>query len=478
MITAGLGRRADALATLANGAWDVLVVGGGIAGAGALLEATMRGQRAALIERSDFASGTSSRSSKLVHGGLRYLARGEVRMVRDALRERAALERIAPEIVRPMPHVFPIPSRGGGLAIRATLALYDLLGSHPRHRVMRRAEIVERGLAAVAPHGAAAYWEAQADDMRLVFATLLAAAARGAAAVNYVGATGRRTVGERVRVVARDVMGGDTFEIDAGRVVVAVGAWLGDERAGFDWADLRLRPAKGIHVVLRVPPHDANVLMRSARDGRYLNTLPWHGHVLAGTTDTPASRMEIDDPRATPEDVAYVLDAVRPLYPKADQQVRAVWAGVRPLVEADAATTAALSREDRVVSLAPSVVAIAGGKLTTYRAMARRALDALDVPQRRQEVHLADPLPATGARLVSDLPYTRDQLETGARIGLVRHLDDLLTHRLGITLLAPDAVMTHADEWARLVAPLVGWSEADAMREAEHARSRARTFSP
>src|SRR5439155_1593111 len=225
----GLGRRGDALAGLSERSFDVLVVGGGIVGAGVLLEATLRGYRAALVERNDFASGTSSRSSKLVHGGLRYLARGEVGIVRTAL---------------------------------------------------------------------------------------------------------------------RDERGGATIEVEARCVVVAVGAHFGDARADFDWRAMALRPAKGIHAVLRVTPRDANVLIRSPRDGRYLNTLPWHGHVLAGTTDTPASREEIDDPRPSAEDVAYVLDAVRPLYPDSDKRVRAAWAGIRPLINAGGATTVGLSRED------------------------------------------------------------------------------------------------------------------------------------
>src|SRR5207249_2561205 len=305
----GLGRRGDALAGLSERSFDVLVVGGGIVGAGVLLEATLRGYRAALVERNDFASGTSSRSSKLVHGGLRYLARGEV-----------------------------------GIE-------------------------------------------------------------RGAIVANHIAALRRRRWGDRVRTALRDERGGATIEVEARCVVVAVGAHFGDARADFDWRAMALRPAKGIHAVLRVTPRDANVLIRSPRDGRYLNTLPWHGHVLAGTTDTPASREEIDDPRPSAEDVAYVLDAVRPLYPDSDKRVRAAWAGIRPLINAGGATTVGLSREDEIASPEPGVLAVAGGKMTTYQAMARRTMDLVDrnIGRRRasEEAPLDDPLPPSGKRLVS-----------------------------------------------------------------------------
>ena len=478
----GLGVRRDAIAALADRSFDLLVVGGGIVGAGVLLEATVRGYRAALVERADFASGTSSRSSKLVHGGLRYLARGEIGIVRDALRERAALLRLAPDIVRPMPHLFPLRSRAHALAVRATLTAYDLLGSRPRHTVLTREEIAATrpDLAPLCPSGAVEYFEAQADDTRLVLATLTAAVARGAVVANHVAATRRRLSGDHIRVALRDERTSSPFEAETRFVVAAVGSHFGDARADFDWNALALRPAKGIHVVLRVAPHEQNVLVRSPRDGRYLNTLPWHEHVLAGTTDTPVSRDQIDDPRATSEEVAYVLEAVRPLYPDAEGQVRAAWAGVRPLIAARSATTVGLSREDEITSPEPGIVAVAGGKMTTYRAMARRVMDIADAQRGRrratEDVTLEDPLPPSGKRLIPDAPFTRGELEAAARDGMVETLDDLLTQRVGITLVAPDAVREHAHEWAKVVASLLGWHDARAAREAEHARVSAARF--
>ena len=474
----GVGRRADALARIADGSFDVLVVGGGIVGAGVLLDATLRGYRAALVERDDFASGTSSRSSKLIHGGLRYFARGEIGIVRDSLRERAHLVATAPTLVRPMRHIFPMRTRSAALIARTTLTGYDLLGSRPRHRVMTAREIAsDAQLATIAPSGAIEYWEAQADDTRLVFATLAAAVGRGAVAVNHVSAVARRDGA----VQLRDGVDGRGLDVETRAVVFAVGAWLGDARAEFDWSSLRLRPAKGIHVVLRVRPRDANVLMR-ARDGRYLNCMPWHEHVLAGTTDTPATRDEIDDPRAGADDIAYVLDAVRPLYPDAAGSVRAVWAGVRPLVDTRARTTARLSREDQIVPMGRGAFAVAGGKMTTFQAMARRAVDAVDayLGQKRSAppVTLTDPLPQTGVRLAPDVPFTWDQLETAARDGMVETLDDLLTQRVGITLVAPDLVRAQADAFAQRIAPIVGWDEARIAREATETRARAKRFIP
>jgi len=478
----GLGKRQNAISALADGSFDVLVVGGGIVGAGVLLEATLRGYRAALVERADFASGTSSRSSKLVHGGLRYLARGEIGIVRDALRERASLVRRAPSLVRPMPHLFPLRSARHRLAVRATLTAYDLLGSRPAHTLLAPSEIEDRGVAALSPHGAARYWEAQADDTRLVFATLSAAVARGAVVANHASVLRRRLAGDRIRVHLRDERASAEFEAEARFVVAALGSHFGDARSDFDWRAFALRPAKGVHVVLRTQPRDANILMRSPRDGRYLNTLPWHEHVLAGTTDTAASREEIDDPRPSEGELAYVLEAVRPLFPDAETRVRAVWAGVRPLIAARSATTVGLSREDEIASPEPGVFAVAGGKMTTYQAMARRTLDLVDAQSGRrrtaESAALEDPLPPGGPRLVDDAPFTRRELERAARDGMVETLDDLLTQRVGITLVAPDAVREHAAKWATLVAPTLGWDDARASREAADVRARAARFAP
>ena len=477
----GLGTRDAARSAIADHEFDVLVVGGGIVGAGVLLEATLRGYRAALVERNDFASGTSSRSSKLIHGGLRYLARREVGIVRDALRERAHLVRTAPSLVRPMRHLFPMRSTSATLVARGTLTVYDALGSRPGHRMLSRAEIArDEPLARISPSGVIEYWEAQADDTRLVFATLAAAVANGGVAVNHVAAIGR-VAGDVIRVQLRDASG-TSFETAARSVVLALGARLGDASLGFDWSTTRLRPSKGIHVVLRVPARDANVLMRSGRDGRYLNCMPWHGHVLAGTTDTPASPEELDDPRASAAEIDYVLDAIRPLYPDAADRVRAVWAGIRPLIDARAGATVALSREDHVAMLERGVVAVAGGKMTTYQAMARRAMDAVDSQlgerRRAEAISLVDPLPASGASLAPDLPFTYGQLETAARDGMVGSLDDLITQRVGITLVAPDAVREHAATWAARVAPILGWDAARIADEVDDVRARTARFTP
>jgi glycerol-3-phosphate dehydrogenase len=470
----GLGQRSDALAAIDNGAFDVLVVGGGIAGAGVLLEAALRGYRAALVERRDFASGTSSRSSKLVHGGLRYVAQGQLGIVRDSLRERADLLRTAPTLVRPMPHLFPLRSRAHALAVRATLVAYDLLGSRPRHRVLSSSEAAEQEprLAGVAAHGAASYSEAQVDDVRLVFAALAAAAASGAVAVNHVAARRWTARGGGMHIELRDELAAASLVTQARVVVLAIGSWLDSSQA-----PVELRPAKGIHLVLKETPPRNAIIGRSPRDGRYLTIMPWHGHVLVGTTDTPASREELDDPRPNRDDVAYLLEGARPFYPDAAEHIRAAWAGIRPLVDARATNTARLSREEQIVSPEPNVYAIAGGKLTTFRAIGRRVLDIVDErlgrPPQRTAVALVDPLPIDGLALAPDLPFTQEQLIAGARLGMVATLDDLLTHRLGITLVAPDSVIAHASEWAQLAGAELGWSPTTVEREAAAATRQA-----
>jgi glycerol-3-phosphate dehydrogenase len=396
----GTTSRDDALRALARGV-DVLVIGGGITGAGVALDAAARGYRVGLVERADFASGTSSRSTKLVHGGVRYLPQGHLGLVREGLRERTRLLRLAPLLVRPQPFVVPLyedTHRPLGvrlpgvvrplapLGIRAGLAAYDLFAGRPdlRHRALSRTALEERvpDLRTDGLRAALLYYDARTDDVRLTHAVLAAACAHGAVAANYAAVTGFVRTGAAVSgAVVEDRLRGGTLTVPARFIVNATGIW-GDAVAALDAPPpFRIRHSKGTHLVLRegAVRAEAAIVIPETDDGRLAFIVPWAGRPLLGTTDD-AYDGDLASPRATPDDVAYLLAHAnrylrRPLTPR---DVTAAWAGIRPLVSASGAgPTAALAR-DHVVSVSPGgVVSIVGGKLTSYRKMAEDAVDAV-----------------------------------------------------------------------------------------------------
>lgn len=480
---AGLGPREAALEALADRAFEVLVVGGGITGAGVALELAARGRSCALVEARDFASGTSSRSSKLIHGGLRYLARGELGIVRESLRERGRLLAVAPGLVRPMPHLLPLGGGIGDIRARIVLGLYERLANEhglPPYRVLTQAETESLfgGYGRIARRGAILYHEAHADDIRLTLAVLRAAVSAGAVVANHV----RFDSYTRDTVELFDQLGEARVLTRSRAVAVATGVGLGTLAASLGWARMQMRPAKGIHVVLDRPAFGirANALARHP-DGRYLNVMPWHGRVLAGTTDT-----EIDDeaarrPVATATDVTYVLDAIGASAPEWRPVVRAAWAGLRPLLAQGSRATAALSREDRVVPLAQNVIGIAGGKLTTFAAVARRAADAVeDLLGGRRDggelVTLSESLSGGTSPLVSGMPYTTGDLRAAARDEMAMTLEDAATFRLGLSFVAPDVADAHALEWGREVAGVHGWDDARVDREVASFRSSLKDY--
>jgi glycerol-3-phosphate dehydrogenase len=380
---------------------DVLVIGGGITGAGVALDAASRGYRVGLVEAADFASGTSSRSTKLVHGGIRYLPQGHLALVREGLRERTRLLALAPHLVHPLPFLVPlytqmrrplgvrIPAvarRFAPLGIRAGLFAYDMFAGRPdlRHRVLSCAS-VERE----APHlrleglrGALVYYDGRTDDVRLTHAVLATARAHGAITVNHAEVTGLlRTAGRVTGARVTDRHSGVTFEVGARFVVNATGIW-GQRVAELDPPpSFRIRHSKGTHVVLRTGAVDTTLalVIPETDDGRLAFIVPWVGRPLLGTTDD-AYDGELSTPGATAADVAYLLDHAnrylrRPLHPS---DVTAAWAGIRPLVaSAENRVTSAVAR-DHVVAISPGgMISIVGGKLTSYRKMAEDAVDAV-----------------------------------------------------------------------------------------------------
>ena len=381
--------RAAALASMAAEPVDLLVIGGGITGAGIARDAALRGFRIALVDKGDFGAGTSSHSSRLIHGGIRYLEQRDFRLVFEASRERRVLLRIAPHLVRPLPFLFPVyrGARVPAWKLRAGMWLYDLLAAFRNvktHRWLnpkqvRRAEpaLKDRGLS-----GAALYWDAQTDDARLVLATMRSAARAGAQVANYAEVMSLLKPDGRVRgAVVRDVLSGETRTVRALVVVNAGGPWVDGLRRMDDPTALPLlRPTKGAHVAVprRRIGNERAITLFSAIDGRVMFVLPWGELSYIGTTDTDADASP-DALRVTADDVTYLLRSANAAFPDAHlapNDVVSVWAGLRPLLQQDAAAAPSqVSREHRVVESAQGLITIAGGKLTTYRVMARDVVD-------------------------------------------------------------------------------------------------------
>jgi glycerol-3-phosphate dehydrogenase len=390
-MTPPLARRKAALAALGTESFDVLVIGGGINGAGIARDAAMRGLRTAVVERSDFASGTSSRSSKLIHGGLRYLQQGHVGLVLEAVRERERMRRLAPHLVRPQEFVVPL-YRGGPVGF-STLSVglwaYDLLAgfwSVKRHRMLRPRALMEAepALRRDGLKGAGLYWDYRTDDARLVLETAMAAAREGAVVLSYAGVTdfvkeGGKIVGARVT----DLLGGEDVTVRAKVVVNAAGPWVDKITALDAPGSPVLRLTKGVHVIVpraRIGNRAAFVL-NAVQDGRVMFVIPWGEHALVGTTDTDHVGGPDTPPTVEAADVKYLLDTVNHYFPAASlvpADVVSAFAGLRPLVgppSASATSPSDVSREEEIFVSDSGLVSIAGGKLTTYRLIAQSVVD-------------------------------------------------------------------------------------------------------
>ncbi|HJV08705.1 MAG TPA: glycerol-3-phosphate dehydrogenase/oxidase [Acidimicrobiales bacterium] len=493
------------LARLAGERFDVLVVGGGITGAGVALDAASRGLRTALVERDDFGAGTSSRSSKLVHGGLRYLSQGDYRLVAQALAERQRLLENAPHLVRPLPFLYPTyGSRSRMQAVSSALWLYDLAGGFRIGSLHRRITPVEAlahtpALRADGLAGAHLYLDAQADDARLTLAVVRTAVLDHlAVAVNHLAVLDVFAGGARI-----DAGGGREIEVRASAVVNAAGVWA-DRVAGDGPATIR--PAKGVHITVpaALVPTDVALVLPVPADGRSIFVVPWPGadRVYIGTTDTDYDG-PLDHPTCTAEDTAYLLDAVNAALTTSltSDDVVGDWAGLRPLVAAagNSQRSADLSRRHRVTRSAGGMVTVTGGKLTTYRAMAADTVDEVEAVLGRRRTrsrtanlrlrgaagagddHLgrrygseagvvramvaADP--TLGEALVPTLPYLRAEAVYAARYEMARTLDDVLARRTRSSILARDAARAAAPSVARLVAPELGWDEAEVAAQVE-----------
>ena len=510
--------RAANIRRLSSESFDVLVVGGGITGTGVALDAVSRGLRTALVEKGDFASGTSSKSSKLVHGGIRYLQQKEVGLVYEALAERQILRRTAPHLVRVLPFLLPVFTKDGLLPRRiarllgATMWAYDLTGGLRIGKLHKRVskEDALRYMPTLPADNIAAsyiYYDAQADDARLTLTVAKTAASFGAAVVNYAALTGIvKDAGERVRG-ARVRLDGDEIEVQTRTVVNATGVWS-DEIRALDDEDhtTTIRPAKGIHITVpwELVRNEIAVVIPVPKDRRSVFVVPWggeggpHRFTYIGTTDTDYDG-PVDDPQITAADVEYLLRAINGASTTriTEADIVGTWAGLRPLVAAaKSERTADLSRRHSVHRSPAGVVTVTGGKLTTYRRMAADAVDEVvdllgrgggsrtkrialqgadgwdspGIPRNLAERYGSDGLAvaalehsdATLSRtLIESLPYSRAEVVYAARAEMAMSVDDVLSRRTRARLLARDASAAVADDVASLLARELGWSEAE-----------------
>jgi len=530
------GRR-SALETMATRSIDVLVIGGGITGCGVARAAALHGWSVALVDKEDFAAGTSSRSSKIVHGGVRYLEYGHFLLVREAARERRVVQEIAPHLVHRLGFMYPVFEPDSLLKIRAGLQVFDWLADSETqdwHTALEPADVRRRAPGLRDPlRGAVQYVEYITDDARLTLENALSAADHGALLANHAAAeelfidsTGR-VQGARVR----DTLDDEIYEVQARVVVNAGGPWAQDILEASDLpVEHPLRPSKGIHILLshdRLPIEGALFLKSSSgRRGLAMRRL---GYVYVGTSDAEYLG-PLDAPRATREEVLDLLAMVQDCFPEADlttDDVLATWAGIRPLIAEEGKSTRDTSREDEVWRGPDGLVTIAGGKLTTYRRMAERALDEVrrelgdpPVPEDRTaevklpgapdgdvESFLADrrarlfeagvPGDAIerlawlyGTQLDRFLAYGAEDRAWLARIGdgvpalraEIRHaveremattLVDALDRRTALLLFSPDSALSGAEEAAAIMGGRLGWDAARRRAEVEGYRRYA-----
>ncbi|GAA5152769.1 glycerol-3-phosphate dehydrogenase/oxidase [Nocardioides marinquilinus] len=529
-------QRTEALRRMGDEQLDVLVVGGGVVGTGAALDAATRGLRVGLVEARDFASGTSSRSSKLMHGGLRYLEMLDFALVAEALKERGLmLLKLAPHLVHPVPFLYPLKHRGWErLYAGSGVALYDVMARAagptgvPLHRHLTRkgARKLVPSLRKDALVGALQYYDAQVDDARHTMFLARTAAAYGAEVASRARVVELLREGERVTgAVVHDLESGETINVRARQVVNATGVWTDETQSlGGQQGPFHVRASKGIHLVVPKDRIRSQTGMILRTEKSVLFVIPWGRHWIIGTTDTDWT-LDKAHPAASQADIDYLLEHINSVLetPLTRDDVEGVYAGLRPLLEGESEATSKLSREHAVSHPAPGLVVVAGGKYTTYRVMAKDAVDEAvfglheNVPEsttenvpllgaegyqalwnsrgvlaRRHGLHevriehllnrygslihevldLVDADPDLGRPLEGADDYLRAEIVYAASHEGGRHLDDFLTRRTRISIETFDRGVGVVEDVAALVAPVLGWSDEQREVEIEHYRKR------
>ncbi|WP_246869136.1 glycerol-3-phosphate dehydrogenase [Saccharopolyspora sp. ASAGF58] len=526
--TLGPAERAENWRRLGSDEFDIVVIGGGVVGAGAALDAATRGLRVALVEARDLAAGTSSRSSKLFHGGLRYLEQLEFSLVREALRERELmLTRIAPHLVKPVPFLYPLTHRFWERPYTAAgMFLYDTMGgarSVPGQKHLTRAGALRMvpALKRNAMIGGIRYYDAQADDARHTMMVGRTAARYGAVITTSTQVTGFLREADRIAGVrVRDVESGEEVEVRAQAVINATGVWTDElQKLSGGRGRFRVRSSKGVHIVV---PRDrivaeSGIILRTEKS--VLFVIPWGNHWIVGTTDTDW-HFDLAHPAATKKDIDYLLEHVNSVLatPLTHNDIEGVYAGLRPLLAGESEETSKLSREHAVARVAPGLVAIAGGKYTTYRVMAADAVTAVapDITGRMAS-SITDRVPLLGADGYHALINQADQLAAAHGLHPYRirhlldrygseihdvlalgdgrpellkpipaapnylqaevvyacshegalHLEDVLTRRTRISIEYAHRGVECAEPVARLMAEALGWDDARVAREVE-----------
>jgi glycerol-3-phosphate dehydrogenase len=534
MDTATLGpqQRSEDLERMAREEFDVAIIGGGVTGAGAALDAASRGLSVALIEQRDWAAGTSSRSSKLIHGGLRYVEQLELGLVREALSEQTLmLERLCPHLVRPVSFLFPLKHRfWERIYIGAGILLYDTLAGRralPRHRHLTRSGALKLfpGLDRKSLTGAIEYYDAQVDDARHTLALVRTAAQQGASVASSAEAIGLLETGSSVTgIEVCDLETGHEFSLRARSVINATGVWTDEVQAMCGRGRIKVRASKGIHLVVprdRIPG-DGGLILRTKKS--VLFVIPWKHHWIIGTTDSDWN-LDLAHPAASRSDVDYLLETLNAVLaqPIRHEDIEGIYAGLRPLLSGESDATSKLSREHAVSQSVAGLITVAGGKYTTYRVMAK---DAIDMASHNLEMRVppscTDEIPLVGAdgyegywnrrkqiasesglhinhvehlltrygtriddlldliqqhpQLADPIPGTKTYLCAEARYAALcegaLHLDDVLTRRTRVSIETFDRGLGAAERVAREMGLVLGWDDETREREIDHYRKR------
>lgn len=500
-------KRAELLQQVAQEAlWDVLIVGGGATGLGAAVDAASRGYKTLLLEQSDFAKGTSSRSTKLVHGGVRYLAQGNISLVYDALRERGLLRKNAPHLVKAQSFIIPCYSWFALMKYFIGLTIYDWMAGRysfgrskylSTEKVIRAMpEVNEKGL-----KGGIEYFDGQFDDARLAIDLATTSLEHGGVLLNYMKVTGlsKDANGKVNGVIATELEQGKEYRIRAKAVINATGVFV-DDILRLDTPSRRplVRPSQGVHVVLdrSFLNSDHALMIPQTSDGRVLFAVPWHNHVLVGTTDTPLDAHS-PEPRALDTEISFILSTAGKYLDRIPRKsdVLSVFAGLRPLAypEKDTSSTKEISRDHKLIISGSGLITITGGKWTTYRKMAEEVIDkaasvgslpAASCVTRNLPIHgytetpeenttlgvygsdeaqvraLMKEAPAYAEKLHRNFPFTKAQVIWAARYEMARTVEDVLARRLRILFLNAAAAQEMARATASLLAQELGHGEA------------------
>ncbi len=482
--------------------WDIIIIGGGATGLGTAVDAASRGLKTLLVEQADFAKGTSSRSTKLVHGGVRYLAQGDIGLVKHALKERGLLEKNASHLVKKEEFIIPCYSWFDVIKYLTGLKMYDWLAgrySFGSSKFLSKTETLNRmaGIKQQGLKGGISYFDGKFDDSRLAINLAQTAKEKGATLINYMKVINLINQNEEVKgVEVQDIITGETFKLSAKVVINATGVFVDDIlQMNNPKAKPMVRPSQGVHIVLKNEflKSDSALMIPKTTDGRVLFAVPWHEHLLVGTTDTPLNEHSLE-PRALKEETDFILNTAAAYFTKApaEKDILSVFSGLRPLAaptDPNSNSTKEISRDHKLMVSAKGLITITGGKWTTYRRMAEETVDlAMKHANlgniRSQTDHLAihgninltdnsylntygsdrkyiealiQENPKLGSKLHTDFPHTAAEIIWCTRNEMAETVEDILSRRLRMLFVDARAAMEMAPQVAGLMAKEMGF---------------------